>query len=723
MVGTANKSRANGLSVQALPELVDHLSSDEGELVSSAFASLRDRAASSAVFGDTAIAAAVILRELHLDGQCIAAALLHASGLSAMRGEDAPDVPESVARLLDGLHKLEVADTYRTAQGAGPDDRLQVARLKELMFTLVDDVRVVVIKLAEALGKLRRTKTLSLSEARMVAAETLDVYAPVAGRLGIWQLKWELEDLAFRTLDVESYQRIARQLDERRDIRQDYIEDVVRQLEHKLAEHRLAAVVSGRPKHIYSIWRKMNNKQLDFAQLLDLRAVRILVDDVPSCYAALGIVHSLWPHVPREFDDYITKPKPNQYQSLHTAVIGPQGKTLEAQIRTHAMHAHAELGVAAHWRYKEGNPSPGDAGQHAKVAWFRHVFAAREVDLHRDDIDAHVQAELSNERVYAVTPKGMILDLPVGATPLDFAYQVHTEIGHRCRGAKVNGAIVPLTYKLTSGDQVDIITAREPSPSRDWLSPHLGYLRSPRARAKVRQWFNQLDYANNVAGGSALFDREVKRLGVSELQTSALLKRFNYTHFDDLLAALGRGDLSTARLATALGAPLSRKSPVRTRPQSPVKRTGASVVDVSGVGNLLSQFAKCCKPLPPEAIVGYITRGRGVTIHRAHCRAITRVTGSERARLIDVSWGAGKSDTYPVELAVVGLDRQGLLHDITAIFSNQKLNVTAFESKFDDAQQRVLISIGVEVTSLSQLSEVMDRIAQLSHVIEIRRKN
>ncbi len=670
-----------------------------------------------------AAAVAALLRELNLDHECLVAAILHTRQQCSGQAIDniQKDFGGAIAHLVDGLTKMDAIDEYRHASTLPGKDRQQLERVKNLLLAMVEDVRVVLIKLAEYLVRMRRLRTLEATQRADIARASLDVYAPLASRLGVRHFKWELEDLALRELEPETYKQLAKQLQTRRGDRERFIETVVSEIAKHLADAGIDARVSGRPKHIYSIWRKMRDKQLSFDQVFDLRAVRILVDAIGDCYSALGVVHGLWMHVPKEFDDYITNPKSNRYQSLHTAVIGPSGRTLEVQIRTHDMHTHAEFGVAAHWRYKAGSGG-GDADLQAKVDWLRQVLEWKEQGAGGDDLLEHLNTEILSDRVYVVTPRGRILDLPVGATPLDFAYQVHTDIGHRCRGAKINGAMVQLTHGLQSGDQVEILTTRNATPSRDWLNPNLGYLKTTRARAKVRHWFRQQNYDEHHAQGLEVFHRESKRFGVVEPDRAKLAARYNYKRFDDLLAGIGSGDVSPGQLATALQDALPEKPPAPLpKPRTPTQRRRDGDVRIGGVGNLLTQIAGCCKPVPPEPIVGFITKGRGVTIHRGDCANVLRLGMANRARVIDVVWEESGKDTYPVALRLVAYDRSGLLRDITAVVANEDVNVTALTSEFDQAEQMTHVRLTVEVADLEQLGRVMDRLTHLSNVLELRR--
>ena len=667
-----------------------------------------------------------MLAALNLDSDCIAAGLAvllierEFVGLDTARahlGERAVTLLEGLLR-FDELRSIQVEDSAAAARDA------RAERLRKLLLAVVDDVRILIMQIALTLHRLRTARSRPRLERERLAREGLELYAPLASRLGIWQYKWEIEDLAFRESDPAAYKSIAGQLNERRVDRERYVEDVVRRVDTELERAGIDGEVTGRAKHIHSIWRKMHRKSLSIEQagieqLFDLRAIRVLVDTVAECYTVLGAVHGLWTHIPREFDDYITNPKPNGYRSLHTAVVGPGGRTLEVQIRTREMHDQAELGVAAHWRYKEG-ARPPEPELDTRISWLRQLLEAREEAGESEFLLTSLGRELASERVYAFTPRGDIVDLPAGSTPLDFAYQIHTQVGHRCRGAKVNGRIVPLTYTVRSGDRIEVLTARHPRPSRDWLNPNLGYLGSPRSRAKVRHWFKHQDRERNVGDGQEIWDRELKRLGVGHSPRGAVAERFNATRFEDFLAALGRGDVSVPQLAGALQPYLP--APSRPAPKLAKRRRKRSGdVRISGIGNLLTQMAQCCKPLPNDPIVGYITRGRGVSIHRADCRNVLNLAGSERARLIDVAWSGGVEDSYPVEIAVEAYDRKGLLRDVTAVVSNEAVNIVAIESRTDARAHVVDMRITVEVRDIEQLSRMLDRLVQIPNVSDCRR--
>ena len=676
--------------------------------------------------------AAEVLAALNLDAYGIAAGLAGllvergAVGLDAVRahlGAEAAALVEGLLR-FDELRSFSAEDPAPAGRNTGAERAKQVERLRRLLLAVVDDVRILIVQLALTLHRLRTARERPRAERERLAREGLEIYAPLASRLGIWQYKWEIEDLAFRESDPVTYKAIAGQLNERRVDRERYVEEAVRRVRARLRGEGIDAEVAGRAKHIHSIWRKMQRKSLGIEQagiekLFDLRALRVLVDTEAECYTALGAVHGLWTHIPREFDDYVTHPKPNGYRSLHTAVVGPGGRTLEVQIRTREMHAQAELGIAAHWRYKEGARRP-EPGTDTRIAWLRQLLETGEDAGGTGSPLASLGREIESERVYAFTPRGDVVDLPAGSTPLDFAYQIHTEVGHRCRGAKVGGRIVPLTYTVRTGDRIEVLTTRHPRPSRDWLNPNLGYLGSARSRAKVRHWFKHQDRERNVADGQEIWDRELKRLGVGDPPREALAERFHAARFEDFLAALGRGDVSVPQLAGALQPYLPAPPPPAPKlAKRRRRRTGD--VRISGVGDLLTQMAQCCKPLPNDPITGYITRGRGVSIHRADCRNVLGLAGAERARLIDVAWSAGAEETWPVEIAVEAYDRKGLLRDATTVVSNEGVNIVAMDSQTDPGTHVVGMRITLEVRDVEQLSRVLGRLAQLPNVFDCRR--
>jgi GTP pyrophosphokinase len=570
---------------------------------------------------------------------------------------------------------------------------------------------------------MRTLAALPEDKQKRIARETADIFAPLANRLGIWQIKWELEDLAFRYLEPVEYKKIAGFLAERRVDREAYVERFVATLGDELKKTGVAAEVNGRAKHIYSIWRKMQRKHKDFREIFDVRAVRVLVDDIRDCYAALGVVHSLWQYIPGEFDDYIATPKENNYRSIHTAVIGPEGKTVEVQIRTHDMNQSSELGVAAHWRYKEG--ARQDKGFDDKIAWLRSLLEWKDEVAGAVEFVDQFKSEVFSERVYVFTPKGNIVDLQTGATPLDFAYHIHTNVGHRCRGAKVNGQIVPLTTALKTGDRVEVLTIKEGAPSRDWLSPHLGYLRTSKARSKVQAWFKQQNYDANVTAGRQALEREFQRLGLSDVNYEKLAARFRFDKVDDFLAALGRGEVKPAQLLAAVQEyvqpTLAEPAPaIATRPAG--ARKSPTGVSIQGVGNLLTRMARCCNPLPGDPVVGFITRGQGITVHRQDCPNALRHHNENEERLVEVTWGAEAGQLYPVEVEIVAHERAGLLRDITGLLANEKINVLAVNTLTDKGEHIARMRFVIEIPNVEILSKVLALLDQIPNVMDVRRR-
>ena len=598
----------------------------------------------------------------------------------------------------------------------------QSEALRKMLLAVVSDVRLVLVRLAEQLHRLRLAKSATVTEQRSLAIETQEIYAPLANRLGVWQFKWELEDLAFRYLEPATYQRIAKTLKEKRDERESFIEELKTTLGEELATNEITADVSGRPKHIFSIWRKMQRKDRGLEHIFDIRAVRVLVGDIRECYAALGIVHNLWSYLPGEFDDYIAHPKENNYQSLHTAVIGPGGQTVEVQIRTQDMHRHAELGIAAHWRYKEGGTTEASFDQ--KIQFLRQLL---EPDARDDDSDLldQIRGDIFEDRVYAVSPKGDVVDMPANSTPLDFAYRVHTQVGHRCRGAKVNGRIVPLTYKVQNGDKIEIITGKEPQPSRDWLSPQLGYLAASRSRSKVRNWFRHRDKDQNKRQGRDMLERELGRLNVRELSADTIARQLKFGNSDALYIALGAGDITVAAIATALQHLRQEESTdvIKKRRQPRPKKSGSGEITISGIGDLLCNFARCCRPVPPENISGYITQGRGVSIHRQDCGNYLSLYARHPERVIEVDWGNAADAIYPVELQLHAYDRQGLLRDISSVFADENVSVDSIQTQTDKQSMQVTMELNVAVPGLPTLSRIINRLEQLPNVTSVRRKN
>ena len=603
----------------------------------------------------------------------------------------------------------------------------QQEKLRRMLLAMVNDPRVMLIQLALRLAQMRQLKHWAVSAQRRFAAETRDIYAPLANRLGIGRFRWELEDLALRHLEPQTYHQIAEALAQKRSERERDIERAIGELQAALQTAGIDAQVKGRVKHINSIARKMAQKSLRFTDVLDVRAVRVLVADTSTCYTVLGVAHALWRPLPKEFDDYIAHPKANGYQSLHTAVVGSAGRTLEVQIRSRAMDEHAERGVAAHWLYKEhaaGSHAGDDPGLAAKVNGLRQLLASGD----GDDVVERLQADILDERVYVLTPQGAVVDLPAGATPVDFAYAVHTEVGHRCRGAKINGRIAPLSKRLETGDQVEILTAKTAKPSRNWVKPESGLVRSAGARAKIRAWFNKQDAAQHIAAGRECLDRELKRLGARNIDLEDLAKRLNKPNVDTLLAELGRGALGATAIVGVLSEPVL--GPAQ-RAASRVKKvsadstaSGQGQVLVEGVGDLLTQMAYCCRPVPEEPIIGFVTRGRGVSVHRQDCPNIINLAEPERARLIDVSWRGARSNApfYTVDVVVEAADRKGLLSDVSAAFADAGVDVTGVQSHSDAATNEAKMAFQAQVSDAGQLARVMDRIEALRNVFEVYRR-
>ena len=696
------------------------------EGLNAAFAAVRalDLPDAAAAVRQAGLDVAEIVRTLDADDEVVMAAMLQPLlDAKAMDPEAAQKRFGSdavrLARNLSQLGEFALTVDWTPEQGL---ESGQAEALRKMLLAVIGDVRLVVVRLAGQLQKMRAAKSLDPPRQRLLALETREVYAPLANRLGVWQLKWELEDLAFRYLEPLNYKRIAAALKVRRSERERYMEELKTLLQRELHAAGIEATIEGRPKHIYSIWRKMQAKQLAFEQLMDIRAARVLVDSVADCYGALGVVHSLWQFIAGEFDDYIATPKENRYRSIHTAVIGPGAQAVEIQIRTHEMHANSERGVAAHWRYKEGGR--GDQAYERKINQLRSLLAPAEGgDTTRDFLD-RMRVDLFQDRIYVVSPKGEIVDVPVGGTPLDFAYQVHTDLGHRTRGAKVNGRIVALDYQLKNSETVEIITARAAHPSRDWLSPQSGFLASPRHRNKVRAWFRKQNETQNKAEGRAMFDREIQRLGVNSPPVPELLSELKLPSAEALHEALGLGEVSPAQVAGAIQRILHARDARPARVLSP--RGNAAVrepdVEVQGIGDLLSTYARCCKPVPPEAIVGYITVGRGVSIHAQACANLHRLSIKSPARVLAVTWGKMGSKEFPVDIEVQAFDRRGLVRDVSAALADDKISILGMNTVTDKRDNLAHMQIQISITGLPQLSQVLTRIAQVPNVISARRK-
>ncbi|MGU5546148.1 GTP diphosphokinase [Aeromonas veronii] len=676
-----------------------------------------------------------ILQMLSMDIGTLKAAIIYPfveAGLISQERMD-EDFGSKIAKLVEGVLEMEAIRSLQTLHRSETSPE-QVDNVRRMLLAMVEDVRAVVIKLAERIACLREAKTADEETRVLMAQEITNIYAPLANRLGIGQLKWELEDLAFRYLHPDTYKQIAKQLDEKRLDRERYIREFVQSLRNGLKEAGVDAEVYGRPKHIYSIWRKMQKKHLEFNELFDVRAVRVVTKRLQDCYAALGIVHTQFHHIPREFDDYVANPKPNGYQSIHTVVVGPEGKTVEIQIRTDQMHQDAELGVAAHWRYKEGAQAGGKANTFEdKIEWLRKLLAWQEDLSESGSLLEDLRSQVFEDRVYVFTPKGDVIDLPAGATPLDFAYHVHSMIGHRCIGAKIDGRIVPFTYALQTGDQVEVITQKEPNPSRDWMNPNAGFLRSSRARAKVATWFRKLDRDKNIVAGRELFEKELDRhnLSMSKIDKGNMLRRFNLESTDDLLAGIGSGDIRINQvlnyLDTCYNKPTAEEEDRRLlekleqKANAPMRHKPKDHIVVEGVGNLMTHIARCCQPIPGDSIQGFITMGRGVSIHREDCEQLKELSRRNPERLIDAVWGENYSGGYALTIRIISNDRSGLLRDITTVLANEKINVMGVRSRSNVREQTAEIDMELEIYNINAFNRALAKLSQLNDVISAKR--
>jgi GTP diphosphokinase / guanosine-3',5'-bis(diphosphate) 3'-diphosphatase len=660
------------------------------------------------------IASAQILADLGIDPVAVAAALLH--DVPEDTEYSLADVEErfgpEVVHLVDGVTKLSRFSTHTHEQQ-------QAENIRKMFLAMADDIRVVLIKLADRLHNMRTLGALGLEKQQRIARQTMEIYAPLAERLGIWQVKWELEDLSFKALEPEAFRDLARLLDTRRKGRESYIDRAIDELRPRLADAGIEAELQGRPKHIYSIWKKMQRKGAEFGEIYDVYAIRLLVDEVRDCYAALGIVHSLWRPIPGQFDDYIAVPKNNLYQSLHTAVIALDGKPLEIQIRTHAMHQVSEVGIAAHWRYKEGSKAERDYD--AKLAWLRQLMEwQRDVsDSDATEFVEGIKLDIFQDQVFVFTPRGDIKDLPAGATPLDFAYRIHTDIGHRTIGAKVNNRLVPLDYRLKNGDIVEIVTTKgEHGPSRDWLN----LVRTSHAREKIRQWFKKKDRAENIVHGRESLERELRRLARTSLQAVGhdkvveVARAYQHETVDDFLAAIGYGAISPQTVVMRLGVLDDGEITLPSVAPHQPARTGG--VRVKGVGDLLVRFAKCCHPIPGDPIQGFITRGKGITVHLRSCPTV--LNEREVSRLIDVEWEAAPAQTYPIAIRVEAYDRTGLLSDITQVMAENRVNILAANVGVN-SDHTAVVAMTLQVASVAQLAKVMSRVEQLKDVLSVQR--
>lgn len=664
-----------------------------------------------------------ILLDLDMDPDSVSATLIGCGipareiDLDAITGAFGAEVSE----LLRGIERAGKIEILTTQQGG---QAVSVEALRKMLLAMADDVRVVLIKLAERTQYMRSIARADDATRRAAAMQTLELFAPLANRLGIFQIKWELEDLSFRFLEPDLYKKIAVLLDGKRSAREQYIESVVGTLRSELEKLGIKGDISGRPKHIFSIHKKMQRKNLAFDELYDIRAVRVLVNNIRECYTVLGIVHDLWQPVAGEFDDYIAQPKLNDYRSLHTAVIGPEGKTLEVQIRTFDMHRESEHGVAAHWRYKEGvsRQTAGDKKFDAKIAWLREVLEWKRELAESGGISAKVREGLFDDTVYVVTPQGRVVDLPIGSTPVDFAYHIHTDLGHRCRGAKLDGQIVPLNTPLRNAQRVEIMTSKTGGPSRDWLNRELGFLASPRGLAKVRQWFNKESFDQDVAEGRALLEKELQRAGQTGVKHEAVADQFGHDKIDEFLAALGRNEITPHQVENALRGKTGPvvQAPAHRPASAPAAQRASSGVLVLGINNIATLIAKCCKPVPPDPIIGFVTRTRGVTVHRHDCPNITLLAPDQRERLLPAEWGVTGETWFAAEIEVVAADRQGLLRDISEAISREKVNVTAVNTVSKGTQ--AFMRFTVQITSGEIIERVKRTVGMVPDVISVVRK-
>jgi len=631
----------------------------------------------------------------------------------------------AIAKQLSGVITM---DAIRTLQSDHSDnhDASHIDNLRKMLLVMVDDVRVVLIKLAERLYFLREAVGDSEPNREKIAREINEVYAPLANRLGVGQIKWEMEDLAFRILNRKDYIAIAKSLDEKRVARENYVNSVLSAIEDALKPLQVTADLQGRAKHIYSIWKKMQRKQVGFEEIYDVRAVRILVDKIQDCYSVLGIVHGLWKHIPKEFDDYVATPKENGYRSLHTAVIGPEGKTLEIQIRTFEMHQESELGVAAHWKYKEGKGGPSD-GYEAKIAWLRQLLEWQEEVTESAHLVDEFRNQVLEERVYVFTPKGRLIDLPKGATALDFAYRVHTEVGHRCRGAKADGRIITLTQPLQTGQKIEVLTSKTGGPSRDWLIEHYGYIRSSRARHKVHQWFRLQNKDKNAAAGKLMLERELQKHKLSGISFGKIASQFNYPGEEELFAGIGAGDkglhqvINTIRSLQDAQPTIDRNTVINKQPRTS-KRSVSSDILVEGVANLLTRMAGCCKPLPGDEIAGYVTQSRGIMVHRADCRYLLASQQSAPEKVLKVTWSDSVNEKYLIDLLIKAYDRQGLLGDVTTLLAEEKVSVTSLKTHVNKKRLMVSIHLQIELASIGDVARIMTRVEQLPTIVSVQRK-
>jgi GTP pyrophosphokinase len=725
IVGITERLRAQrhgAVDVEGIvKEMLRHYPDGDAELVRRAYAYAAEaHAGQKRVSGEPYIthpaAVAMLIAELGMEAATVAATLLH-------------DVPEDTARTVEDI-RLEFGDEIgRLVEGVTKLGRLQgqsrdahqAENIRKMFLAMADDLRVVIIKLCDRLHNMRTLAPLPPEKQQRIARQTIEIYAPLAHRLGIWQIKWELEDLAFKYLEPEQYKEVAEHLAARRQVRERSIDQAMKTLASELEKAGIRAELSGRAKHLWSIAQKMRRKGVGFDEVYDLLAIRVMVADVPACYAALGVVHTLWPPIPGQFDDYIAVPKANLYQSLHTAVMGPGGQPLEIQVRTQEMHALAEYGIAAHWRYKEGGKADRDRDYESKLAWVRQLLEWQHDVADAQEFVESLKVDVFQDEVFVFTPKGEVKALTAGATPIDFAYRIHTDVGHRTIGAKVNGRIVPLDHRLQSGDIVEIVTSKAArGPSRDWI----GMVRTPGAREKIRQWFKRSERDENITHGKELLDRELKRLAqrslgdLSDEDLRRVTEALNMHDVDTLFASLGYGEVTAAQVVMRLGIvdDAQQQLPGSAPPLPPTTSRGG--VTVKGVDDLLVRFAVCCNPVPGDPIVGYITRGRGVTVHRTDCANVK--ASSEKERHVEVEWEKTAARTYPVAIRIEGWDRDGFLRDVAAVISENQVALVAL-SALANPDKSATVNATLQVTSVEQLSRVLAKLEGVRDVFSVHR--
>jgi len=667
------------------------------------------------------ISAAETVASLQMDAAAIAAALLHdvQEDCNVSNEEIAQRFGPEVAQLVEGVTKLGRI-SGQAAEARASEDHTQAENLRKMFLAMAQDLRVVIIKLADRLHNMRTLWALDPEDQRRIARETMEIYAPLAARLGIWEIKWQLEDLAFRYLDPQQYKFVADLLDAKRDVREKYVAEVTEVLQKELAKHGIKAEIQGRAKHIYSIYRKIEKyaaegKSVD--EIYDLTAVRVLVDTVTDCYTALGVVHGLWRPIPGAFDDYIANPKESMYQSLHTTVLALNGQPLEVQIRTYEMHRTAEYGIAAHWRYKEG--ARRDIRYEERLAWLRQLMEwQRELSRAEELVEA-VKTDIFQDQVFVFTPKGEIKDLPMGSTPLDFAYRIHTDLGHHCIGAKVNGRLVPLNYKLKNGDVVEVLTSKSSKgPSRDWMNANLGYVRTSHAREKIRAWFKRQERAENVARGKEMVEKELQRLGTSLPEVEdQILKLFKLEDIEEMFLRVGYGEISTQSIATKLAATLQEQEVIGPF-EAPDRETYTAGIRVLGTGDLLTRLARCCHPVPGDKIIGYVTRGEGVSVHRQDCKNI--LNEEEKERLVEVEWGR-RGQLYPVAVHIDAWDRVGLLRDISTMVAEERVNMVGVRTQEGD-DGHIAIFVTLETTGIEQLTRLLNKLEGIRGVLSVSRR-